>query len=703
MLGDATRACSVRVLLAECRPTALTARSALLCLSHLSPKEEEHILSAPSAEERADWIASINSSIKLYTESVESEAAAAAAAASRSTTSSRFHSRSTSRAVSPARKTHSRDTSSASSSRTISRSSLRSSSGNQAVLAMSLHTRTATDPINLLSQTLPTTHASFLDGEDTDPFEGMAAASPDLSGTTPTMGKHVAFSPLRRQPTGVDVQPVATHRKLFSQVVSGASASPHAPKTVSLHSSSRSKVAALGQADDLRLDAFTMRTRSSILDDESEEFGTEFPNQDMEARWDPPPAHIQEQDLYDDDPPPVTPPSRTDSSSPASITANTTVPYTHRRTVSSSIATSSSPRSYHHASSPSVSVSAVDDDTRSKLKQLEASSQDPELLAMAADQQVLDDKLTKLKLHTKVLRNELKSLMPRVGIQNKVNASYADEIQFHRSLHSKRTAHRIQMCNWLIAMKTRLARSEPSAILKQQRRQTAQQMMHQQQQQHHHQSIYDSPSSQYSSPVSQRSGSSFGSPTSPSVASPSSKVSHNDLIRLSHGDLDSIESELRARRPDAPPATQLLSALEREELMFVDADATVRPPSLSIDGNGSGDDWSARAALSTSMSRLEDAIGAFSRSSRATRKSFSSPAAIVPSHDSHRQLLDAHTASLHDTTHVLINILMREVAIRRQLNLLQQGIYKLTSEKESSFRATHALEAATNGRKAPRR
>ena len=126
----------------------------------------------------------------------------------------------------------------------------------------------------------------------------------------------------------------------------------------------------------------------------------------------------------------------------------------HSRASSSSFSAAAAPRSTSSRSGfgvgpipslsasppPSVSVSAVDDDTRLKLAQVEAGNNDPELLVLQRETQLVDDKIAKLRLHKKVLANEIKSLTPKLAIQAKVNRSYGEEIQLYKALASKRAA-----------------------------------------------------------------------------------------------------------------------------------------------------------------------------------------------------------------------------------------------------------------------
>jgi hypothetical protein len=366
-------------------------------------------------------------------------------------------------------------------------------------------------------------------------------------------------------------------------------------------------------------------------------------------------------------------------------------------------------------------VSAVDDETRSKLRQIEESGNDPELIALLAEQQVALDKLAKLRLHRKVLTNEIALLTPRLTMQTKLNGHYNDEVALHRTLQSKRTAHRIQVCKWAENMRSRLQRSEPQAFLKQQRRQQAQAMrqqheqlllqQQQQQQRYHHPSAssranhhLSSPSHSYSSMALPNSPASpfsnhlppLSSPTSPmgsscSGSAPQSPMnpgtgsvaavnvlSPAELIRLSNAELESVEREVRSRVPSEPVSPDLLTALQREESTYANAD----------------DDHGDAAHGRASLEQLEQ-WSAESRQ-RASSTAMPSPPPVSSSSsasDTYQTLLKTHNAALSDLAHLVCGVLLREIAGRKQLNLLQESIYRLTTQKETEYRNRYTTAA----------
>lgn len=696
-----------------------------------SPKEE-HVLSAPSPEECAEWVECINSSIKMFTDDLEAEQAANATAAgtyggvnisipSSISSSVRHVSRGVSR------------TGSRSSSRTHSPSpSLASPMPPPPQTPRSASSRTRPTSSSLaiangmasddrcLAQTLPAaavSRTSYLeavtngdeDNFDTDANGSAPHASPMLANNVnPSFQQFQSFpSRLKRSATGLEPSSAA-RKQLFVSTGSaetpqhslpsttptltpasiGVSPSPQrTSKALSLQASSsiasRHKVAAaLSEADQLRLDAFTLRTQSSILDDDNDtDFGSHENDFDSTASFN----HLRSQGdahLYDDEA------AETPLPPQPSHTRNVSTPLT------SSPFSPSNRSTPHKGHGPSASISALDEETRLKLKQIEESSNDPELLNLIKEQQILDDKIAKLRLHKKVLGNELKTLLPKLAVQQKVNSQFSEEIAFHKALKSKRTAHRITVCNWALTMKQRLARCEPSILLKQHRRQA--QMFQQfspNSPNNNTPNGYGSPPSQTNQTPTSRKQSIFSpqtltvSPTSPySPLSPTSKLAHSDLIRLSNHELSVIETELLARRPDEPPSSHVLSAFEKEDMMYVDADASLRPPDLSDAFNDDRPRGVSERLAATTISNIDKG---------ATPKSASAPDAVTKAHtDPHYLLLRAHTTALNDFTHLVTNILLREVAIRRQLNLLQHSIYKLTSAKESEFRSHHALTVA---------
>jgi hypothetical protein len=375
---------------------------------------------------------------------------------------------------------------------------------------------------------------------------------------------------------------------------------------------------------------------------------------------------------------------------------------------------------------PAPVVSAVDDETRSKLRQIEESGNDPELVALLAEQQVALDKLAKLRLHRKVLTNEIALLTPRLTMQTKLNGHYNDEVALHRTLQSKRTAHRIQVCKWAENMRSRLQRSEPQAFLKQQRRQQAQAMrqqheqqllLQQQQQQqqqryhhpsassranHHHQHHLSSPSPSHSSMALPNSPASpfsnhlppLSSPTSPMVSSSAPQSPMNpgagsvtavtvlspaELIRLSNVELESVEREVRSRVPSEPVSPDLLTALQREESAYANADDDNGDTAHGRASLEQLEQWSAESrqrASSTAMSSLPPASSSSSSAS-----------------DTYQTLLKTHNAALSDLAHLVCGVLLREIAGRKQLNLLQESIYRLTTQKETEYRNRYTTAA----------
>jgi len=157
-------------------------------------------------------------------------------------------------------------------------------------------------------------------------------------------------------------------------------------------------------------------------------------------------------------------------------------------------------------------------------------------------------------------------------------------------------------------------------------------------------------------------------------------LSPAELIRLSNAELESVEREVRSRVPSEPVSPDLLTALQREESAYANAD----------DDNGDSaahgrasleqlEQWSAESrqrASSTAMSSLPPT-------------SSSSPSAS----DTYQTLLKTHNAALSDLAHLVCGVLLREIAGRKQLNLLQESIYRLTTQKETEYRNRYTTAA----------
>ena len=700
----------------DCRESPPDKKHPHLFTITIKQPKEEHVLAAPTEEERADWVEKINASIKLSTDAAEAAASAADRPSSRN--SSRAGSRAGSRTNSPAPP------------RPSSRVSKPPGSGSS-----SSHAHTLPPSASFINGGAATTEEYDAPTSDAHAVgtvpSGVGALGKASPSPSPARVRKDGASKIRKQlfvatPNDAANVPGAGGANINRTIalpqagLAGLSLQPSAA------GSTRAAITAISSgpaADALRLDAFTLRTRTSILDggeDDDDAF------EGTQSRTASSPCPTTEADLYDaeentDISAPAQPNGSAHARSPSAepLSPSTSTTNHHRRSATSLGTFPASPRTpsrqqstgdSNHASSQSIS--ALDSDTLLKLKQIEASSHDPELLELMKEHGVLDEKIAKLKLHKRVLGNELKSLLPRLGIQTKVNVSYLDEIKYVRALHAKRHAHVIQTSAWVGEMRERLKRSEPQAFLKAQRRAAQMELLRQQ---GYTSSAYTSPASQrsngtdHSSHVTPSTPAGYGraSPRTPYVSTPGTpatphqqqvspnqqtsngsalsgtKIVHSELIRLSNQELDTIEEELRTRMPTEPPSPHALSALELDEQAFVEADASVRPPELGSDAR-----WIAQTRRRSNGSRAR------AMSDDGGVDEPSSAPSTCDSSDPHTQLLRAHTRSLNDLTHVLLNILLREVALRRQVNLLQQSIYKLTSEKESSFRAKHALTAS---------
>jgi hypothetical protein len=179
------------------------------------------------------------------------------------------------------------------------------------------------------------------------------------------------------------------------------------------------------------------------------------------------------------------------------------------------------------------------------------------------------------------------------------------------------------------------------------------------------------------------------------------KLAHSELIRLSNLELDSVEREVRMRRPAEGPAPDLLTSLQREEASFEEADAHTRAQAVtSLEQleewnrqrqRGPGSNGS--APLDHQMQQQQQ-VQIRQRAPSNAGLGPMPPLTVPSAADSYSLLLRAHTASLNNLTHLVVSVLLREIDIRRQLNLLQDSIFKLTSEKENSFRNAHASLAA---------
>ena len=89
-----------------------------------------------------------------------------------------------------------------------------------------------------------------------------------------------------------------------------------------------------------------------------------------------------------------------------------------------------------------------------------------------------------------------------------------------------------------------------------------------------------SPAQSYSQTLAAGSGSPGGGGSGRSSGAPG-KLAHSELIRLSNLELDSVEREVRMRRPAEGPAPDLLTSLQREEASFEEADAHTRAQAVT--------------------------------------------------------------------------------------------------------------------------
>ena len=679
----------------------------MFTLSVTEPTKEEHVLAAASEQERAQWIEGICGSIKLHLDAVEAAASSALLVAQRAANSrsgSRNHSHPGSRDASPARSIpgaqHQRQ---GSYSRSQSGHSVGSGGGGASSGSAGASAAGRLPKPQLRGSSLGHSSNGHLDPtlSQTMPPQG-GYLHPDGSDDANSFAQH-------QQPEEHAAGAAAAASAATSVDNVAAAASPNLPSSIARAGSLRQPVAS-SSSEQLRLDQFTLRTRSNILggvedhDDEAA-FASPVPSQLYPQHSLPP--------LYDDDEPQPGGPAGggsggqqqqpqhagegdgvTESQSPSSAGSSL---HHQRSNTSTTPSLPSSPRVPTRGSTPSLSVSAVDEETRLKLAVIEGCTSDPELQTLSSDLRLIDEKVQKLRLHKRVLANEIKNLTPKLAIQTKVNNSYLEEIQLHRALQGKRSAHRVHVLKWVASVQSRLARAEPMAFLKMHRKLQRQQQQQQQQllQSGQHnpyvlstpppalragQMLPTSPATPYSAhlPAGGLTPAAM-SPVAPASGS-SALISHADLIRLSNTELDSLEREVRAHRPEEPCSPELLTTLQIQEAMYTDADAH-----RSV-GGIEDEEWNREASHAARASPPAPSLGLAS-----------SPGSSAAA-DSYTALLRSHTSLLNDLTHLLVSILLREIETRRQLNLLQGSIHKLTTEKEISFRHTYAAKAAMVGK-----